>query len=64
MRWRASEKRTMRYVGDGFAMTISQGPCSDGMNDALWSDRVAVAFADGVLKGCGGERDTGDSPPG
>ncbi|MBA4755259.1 MAG: membrane-like protein [Sphingobium sp.] len=61
---RASEKRTMRYVGDGFAMTISQGPCSDGMNDALWSDRVAVAFADGVLKGCGGERDTGDSPPG
>ena len=45
------------YRGDGFAMTISQGPCSDGMSDALWSDRVAVAFGEGVLKGCGGARE-------
>ncbi|WP_188062867.1 membrane-like protein [Sphingobium sp. KCTC 72723] len=45
------------YRGDGFAMTISQGPCSDGMSDALWSDRVAIAFGEGVLKGCGGARE-------
>nr|WP_254798489.1 membrane-like protein [Sphingobium sp. AS12] len=51
------EERVIRYSGDGFAMTISEGPCSDGMSDALWRDRVAVAFVDGVLKGCGGERD-------
>ncbi len=53
------EERVIRYSGDGFAMTISDGPCSDGMSDALWRDRVAVAFGDGVLKGCGGERDEG-----
>lgn len=53
------EERVIRYSGDGFAMTISEGPCSDGMSDALWRDRVAVAFGDGVLKGCGGERDEG-----
>ncbi len=45
------------YRGDGFAMTISQGPCSDGMSDALWSDRLAIAFGEGVLKGCGGARE-------
>lgn len=53
------EERAIRYSGEGFAMTINDGPCSDGMSDALWSDRVAVAFRDGVLKGCGGERDEG-----
>lgn len=53
------EERVIRYSGDGFAMTINEGPCSDGMSDALWRDRVAVAFGDGVLKGCGGERDKG-----
>lgn len=53
------EERVIRYFGDGFAMTISEGPCSDGMSDAIWRDRVAVAFGDGVLKGCGGEQDEG-----
>jgi len=60
---RTVEERTIRYRGEGFAMTISDGPCSDGMSDALWSDRVSVAFADGALKGCGGERDEGQSAP-
>lgn len=50
----------IRYRGEGFAMTLTPGPCSDGMSDAIWSDRVAVAFGDGTLKGCGGERDAGD----
>lgn len=57
------DERVIRYSGDGFAMTISEGPCSDGMSDAVWRDRVAVAFRDGVLKGCGGERDEGQSAP-
>jgi len=60
---RDGEVQTIHYRGEGFAMTISEGPCSDGMSDALWSDRVAVAFGDGVLKGCGGERDEGPSEP-
>jgi uncharacterized membrane protein len=57
------EARTIRYRGEGFAMTISEGPCSDGMSDAVWRDRVAVAFGDGALKGCGGERDEGNTAP-
>lgn len=58
---RSVEERTIRYRGEAFAMTIREGPCSDGMSDAVWSDRVAVAFGDGVLKGCGGTRDE-DAP--
>lgn len=54
---RRDEGQTVRYVGNGFAMTVTEGPCSDGMSDAVWSDRVAVAFGEGTLKGCGGERD-------
>lgn len=54
------DDKAIRYQGDGFAMTLTPGPCSDGMSDAIWSDRVQVAFGDGVLKGCGGERDDGD----
>lgn len=38
-------------------MTVAPGPCSDGMSDAIWSDRVQIAFAEGTLKGCGGDRD-------
>ncbi len=49
--------KAIRYQGDGFAMTLTQGPCSDGMSDAIWSDRVQVAFAEGALKGCGGLRE-------
>lgn len=49
--------KAIRYQGDGFAMTLTQGPCSDGMSDAIWSDRAQVAFAEGTLKGCGGLRE-------
>ena len=55
-----NDGKAVRYQGDGFAMTLTEGPCSDGMSDAIWSDRVQLAFADGVLKGCGGLRDDGD----
>ncbi|WP_445190674.1 membrane-like protein [Sphingobium sp. HWE2-09] len=58
-----NDGRAVRYLGDGFAMTLTEGPCSDGMSDAIWSDRVQVAFAEGVLKGCGGVReDEGYAP--
>ncbi|MGW8201542.1 membrane-like protein [Sphingomonas sp. VDB2] len=55
-----ADDKAIRYQGDGFAMTLTQGPCSDGMSDAIWSDRVQVAFGEGTLKGCGGERDGGE----
>jgi uncharacterized membrane protein len=54
---RHDDRRTIRYLGDGFTMTLTEGPCSDGMSDAVWSDRVALAFGEGTLSGCGGERD-------
>ena len=54
---REDDRRTLRYLGESFTMTVSQGPCSDGMSDAIWSDRVQIAFGEGTLKGCGGERD-------
>lgn len=46
----------LRFHGDGLTMTITPGPCSDGMSDALYMDHVQVAFAQGILKGCGGKR--------
>lgn len=51
------DDRTMRYLGDGFTLTATEGPCSDGMSDAIWSDRVQIAFGEGTLKGCGGIRE-------
>ncbi|SER51560.1 COG3650 family protein [Sphingobium sp. YR768] len=54
-----SDDRAIRFVGDGFTLTATEGPCSDGMSDAIWSDRVQIAFADGTLKGCGGLREDG-----
>jgi len=54
---RHDDGRAVRYLADGFAMTASEGPCSDGMSDAVWSDRVAIAFGEGTLKGCGGVRE-------
>lgn len=54
-----SDDRTIRLVGDGFTLTATEGPCSDGMSEAIWSDRVQIAFADGTLKGCGGMREDG-----
>ena len=53
---RSDDRRAIRYGGEGFAMTVSEGPCGDGMSDAIWSDRVQIAYGDGTLKGCGGER--------
>ncbi|WCP13646.1 hypothetical protein sphantq_02075 [Sphingobium sp. AntQ-1] len=57
------DDKAVRYQGHGFAMMLTQGPCSDGMSDAIWSDRVQVAFGEGTLKGCGGARDEGDDTP-
>lgn len=53
---READDRAIRYRGDGFSLTATEGPCSDGMSDAVWSDRVQIAFAGGTLKGCGGVR--------
>jgi uncharacterized membrane protein len=53
---RDDDGRTIRYLGDGFTMSATEGPCSDGMSDAVWSDRVTLAFGEGTLKGCGGVR--------
>lgn len=47
----------LRMSGDGFTLTATEGPCSDGMSDAIWSDRVQIAFGEGTLKGCGGIRE-------
>ncbi|MCI4590733.1 membrane-like protein [Sphingobium sp. BYY-5] len=60
---RNDDGRAIRYLGDGFSMTLTEGPCSDGMSDTIWSDRVQVAFGEGTLKGCGGERDDGGYAP-
>lgn len=54
---RSDDAGVIRYRGESFAMTISAGPCSDGMSDALWSDNVQIAFGGGTLKGCGGLRE-------
>ena len=54
---RYDDGRTIRYLADGFTMVVSDGPCSDGMSDATWADRVSIAFGEGVLKGCGGARE-------
>ena len=59
---RNDDKRAIRYLGDGFSMTVTEGPCSDGMSDAVWSERVAVAFGEGTLNGCGGLRDDQGRP--
>lgn len=53
---RDDDGRTVRYLGEGFTMSATEGPCSDGMSDAIWSDRVTLAFGEGTLKGCGGVR--------
>ena len=54
---RFDNSTAIRFMGDGFSMMATQGPCSDGMSDAIWSDRVSIAFSGGTLKGCGGLRD-------
>ncbi len=60
---RTEGRGVIRYAGEGFSMSVTPGPCNDGMSNAMWSDRVQIAFADGALKGCGGAReDMEDSP--
>ncbi|GGA04478.1 hypothetical protein GCM10019071_38900 [Sphingobium fuliginis] len=59
---RNDDPRAVRFLGEGFSMTVTEGPCSDGMSDAVWSDRVAVAFGEGTLNGCGGLRDDQGEP--
>ena len=59
---RNDDRRAIRFLGEGFSMTITEGPCSDGMSDAVWSDRVAIAFGEGTLNGCGGSRDDQGEP--
>lgn len=60
---RNDDGRAVRFLGEGFTMTVAEGPCSDGMSDAIWSDQVSVAFGEGTLKGCGGDRhDPQDAP--
>lgn len=58
------DRRALRYIGEGLTLMVSPGPCSDGMSDALYADRVQVAFGEGTLKGCGGPRiDDGPERP-
>lgn len=58
------DPRALRYIGEGLTLMVSPGPCSDGMSDALYADRVQVAFGEGTLKGCGGPRiDDGPERP-
>lgn len=61
---RTGDGRSLRYQAADIAIVVTPGPCSDGMSDAVWPDRVQIAFAEGALKGCGGERDDGwkDAP--
>lgn len=54
---REVQARSIDYAGEGFTMSVTAGPCSDGMSDVIWSDRVQIAFGEGTLKGCGGSRD-------
>jgi uncharacterized membrane protein len=54
---RSDDGRAVRYLGAGFSMVVTEGPCSDGMSDAHWADRVAVSYGEGTLKGCGGVRE-------
>ncbi len=58
------DPRALRYIGEGLTLMATPGPCSDGMSDALYADRVQVAFGEGTLKGCGGPRvDDGPERP-
>lgn len=44
-----------RYSGEGIQMTLAAGPCSDGMSDRIYPEKVQIALSGAVLKGCGGE---------
>lgn len=56
----SSQDGVIRYAGDVIQMTVTRGDCSDGMSDFTYADRVQVALAGTVLKGCGGARSGGE----
>jgi len=43
-----------RYDGEGLAMTVRAGPCSDGMSDREYADQVQLTIGARTFKGCGG----------
>jgi uncharacterized membrane protein len=47
---------TLRYTGQGIQLSATPGPCHDGKSDQPYADRVQIALADGVFKGCGNAR--------
>lgn len=42
------------YRSGRIAITIAQGPCSDGMSDKSYRDKVQVIAAGETVRGCGG----------
>ncbi len=48
-----------RFRGDGMTMTVAPGPCSDGMSERTYPDRVQIAMGEQTLKGCGGDPERG-----
>lgn len=44
----------VRYDGEGLAMTVRAGPCSDGMSDREYADQVQLTVGARTFKGCGG----------
>lgn len=42
------------YSSGRLSITIAPGPCSDGMSDKVWRDKVIVNAAGDVVHGCGG----------
>lgn len=49
----ASSGGNRRYAGSGIQLTATPGPCSDGMSDRSYGERVQLSTPDGVMKGCG-----------
>ena len=51
-----------RYSANDVSVLIVRGPCSDGMSDRRYPDRVTVRWRGRVLQGCGGGA-TAPAPP-
>ena len=45
---------TRRYVSKDLRVTIEPGPCSDGMSDRRYADKVTLSVRGQTLSGCGG----------
>jgi uncharacterized membrane protein len=55
--------RSGTYRSGRLAITIAPGPCSDGMSNHLWRDKVRVALPGGrAARGCGGGLLAVDAP--